>query len=78
MHVIVLLCMKNFLYKNNDIIIVLLILVLAGCIIYNRITLIMDYPENASPDTKAQTTQEAQPDSSQDTEQEADDTESTK
>ena len=36
--------MKDFFYKKNDVIIVLIILILAGFLIYNRIGVIMDYP----------------------------------
>ena len=36
--------MRDFFYKKNDIIIVLIILILAGFLIYNRVGVIMDYP----------------------------------
>lgn len=55
---------KDFFYNRNDIIIVLIILVIAGCLIYNRIGVIMDYPakiaaENAAQQTEQQLDEEA-------------------
>ena len=51
---------KDFFYNKNDIIIVLIILVVAGMIIYTRINAIMDYPETfAEKNAKAQQTTQA-------------------
>lgn len=49
---------KDFFYDKNDIIIVLIILALAGFIIYSRIGIIMDYPEKLADEnaTTVQTT----------------------
>ena len=38
--------MRNFLYKHNDIIIVLMILTAAAYLIYDRVGVIMEYPFN--------------------------------
>ena len=55
--------MKDFFYKNNDIIIVLIILVIAGFLIYNRIGVIMDYPSQlAEQQAKAQAEQQLEED----------------
>lgn len=35
---------KNFIYKQNDLFIALIILVVAAIIIFNRINVIMEYP----------------------------------
>lgn len=48
---------KDFFYNKNDIIIVLLILAIAGFIIYTKINVIMDYPEKLA-ESQAATTQE--------------------
>ncbi|MCQ2545249.1 MAG: hypothetical protein MJ144_02320 [Clostridia bacterium] len=49
---------KDFFYSKNDIIIVLIILVVAGFLIYNRIGAIMDYPAKlAAEQAKTETTQ---------------------
>ncbi|MDO4834300.1 MAG: hypothetical protein Q4A40_04610 [Bacillota bacterium] len=50
--------LKDFFYNKNDIIIVLIILVVAGLLIYNRIGAIMDYPAKMADKIAAtQTTQ---------------------
>ena len=50
--------LKDFFYNKNDIIIVLVILVLAGLLIWNRIGAIVDYPAKlAEQSEKTQTTQ---------------------
>lgn len=36
---------KDFIYRQNDLVIVLLILATAAFVIYDRVTVIMDYPE---------------------------------
>lgn len=54
--------MRNFIYKYNDIIIVLLILVVAAFLIYSRVTIIMDYPEKIAAQNPAQTVQETEAD----------------
>lgn len=60
--------LKNFFYKNNDIIIVLLILIVAAYVIYDRINLIMDYPEQAASQGPATTIEEtAAPDTPEET-----------
>ena len=51
--------MRDFFYKKNDIIIVLIILILAGFLIYNRVGVIMDYPAQLAQQ-QAQAAQEAQ------------------
>ena len=49
---------KDFFYNKNDIIIVLIVLVVAGLLIYNRIGAIMDYPARlAAEQAKSETTQ---------------------
>ncbi|MDO4869424.1 MAG: hypothetical protein Q4A65_03955 [Bacillota bacterium] len=45
---------KDFFYNKSDVIIVLIILIAAGLLIYNRIGIIMDYPQQAADTTKAQ------------------------
>ena len=54
--------MRNFLYKNNDIIIVFLILVVAAFLIYSRVTIIMEYPEKIAAQNLTQTVQETEAD----------------
>ena len=50
--------LKDFFYNKNDIIIVLIILVVAGLLIYNRIGAIMGYPAQLAEEiAKTQTTQ---------------------
>ena len=49
--------MRDFFYKKNDIIIVLIILILAGFLIYNRVSVIMDYPAQLA-EQQAQAAQE--------------------
>ena len=50
--------LKDFFYNKNDIIIVLVILVLAGLLIWNRIGAIVDYPaELAEQSAEAKATQ---------------------
>ncbi len=49
---------RDFLYKQNDIIIVLIILAAAALLIYNRVTLIMDYPHSTAAQNRSETTQE--------------------
>ena len=51
--------MRDFFYKKNDIIIVLIILVLAGFLIYNRINVILDYPAQLA-EQQAQAAQQAE------------------
>ena len=51
--------MKDFFYKRNDIIVVLIILIAAGFLICNRIDVIMDYPAKlAEQQAKAQAEQQ--------------------
>ena len=50
--------LKNFLYKNNDIIIVLLILIVAAFLIYTRVGIIMEYPAQIAAQNLNQTVQE--------------------
>ena len=45
--------MRDFFYKKNDIIIVLIILILAGFLIYNRINVILDYPAKLAEQQQA-------------------------
>ena len=45
--------MKDFLYKQNDIIIALIILIIAGFLIYDRIGIIMDYPAQLAQQQEA-------------------------
>lgn len=52
---------RDFIYKQNDILIVLIILAAAALLIYNRLTLIMDYPADAAPQDRPETTQAADP-----------------
>lgn len=54
--------MRNFLYKNNDIIIVFLILIVAAFLIYSRVTIIMEYPEKMAAQNPTQTVQETEVD----------------
>lgn len=54
--------MRNFLYKNNDIIIVFLILIVAAFLIYSRVTIIMEYPEKMAAQNPTQTVQETEAD----------------
>jgi len=49
---------KDFLYDKNDLIIVLLIVLIAGFIIFNRINAIMDYPEQYASEMAAKETKE--------------------
>ena len=49
--------MRDFFYRKNDIIIVLIILIVAGFLIYNRISVIMDYPAKLA-EQQAQAAQE--------------------
>jgi cytoskeletal protein RodZ len=49
---------KDFFYNKNDIIIVLIIIALAGFIIYTRIQVIMDYPETYAESIADQTQEE--------------------
>lgn len=49
--------LKNFFYKNNDIIIVFLILIVAAFLIYTRVGLIMDYPQKAAAQNLTETVQ---------------------
>ena len=52
--------MRDFFYKKNDIIIVLIILVLAGFLIYNRINVILDYPAKLAEQQQAKVQAEQQ------------------
>ena len=54
--------MRDFLYKNNDIIIVFLILIVAAFLIYSRVTIIMEYPEKMAAQNPTQTVQETEAD----------------
>lgn len=55
--------MRDFFYRKNDIIIVLIILIIAGFLIYNRIGVIMDYPAQlADQQAKAQAEQQLEED----------------
>ena len=52
---------KDFFYNKNDIIIVLVILAVAGLLIYNRIGAIMDYPAKlAEQNAKTETTEQVE------------------
>lgn len=51
---------KDFFYNKNDIIIVILILVAAAFLIYNRIGIIMDYPEKLADSQATKQTVEQQ------------------
>ena len=51
--------MRDFFYRKNDIIIVLIILIVAGFLIYNRIGVIMDYPAQLA-EQQAQAAQQAE------------------
>lgn len=42
---------KDFIYRQNDLVIVLLILATAAFVIYDRVTVIMDYPEQFATET---------------------------
>lgn len=44
---------KDFFYKRNDVMIVLIILIAAGLLIYNRIGVIMEYPEKLAEQNAA-------------------------
>lgn len=60
---------KDFFYNRNDIIIVLIILVIAGMLIYNRIGVIMDYPARiADAAAESETTQQVETDATDTTE----------
>ncbi len=52
--------LRNFFYKNNDIIIVFLILIVAAFLIYNRVCIIMEYPEKAAAQNLTETVQETE------------------
>ena len=52
--------MRDFFYKKNDIIIVLIILILAGFLIYNRINVILDYPAKFAEQQQAKVQAEQQ------------------
>ena len=54
--------MRDFLYKNNDIIIVFLILIVAAFLIYSRVMIIMEYPEKMAAQNPTQTVQETEAD----------------
>ena len=62
--------MRDFFYKKNDIIIVLIILILAGFLIYNRINVILDYPAQLAQQQAqaAQEIEETETDTDTDTE----------
>ena len=49
--------MKDFFFFFFYVIIVLIILIAAGLLIYHRIGIIMDYPQQAADQIKAQTEQ---------------------
>ena len=51
---------KNFVYRYNDIIIVLLILVAAAFLIYGRVTLIMEYPQKIAAQNLTESVQETE------------------
>ncbi|MBE6046454.1 MAG: hypothetical protein E7221_07105 [Clostridiales bacterium] len=59
--------MRDFFYRKNDIIIVLIILIAAGFLIYNRIGVIMDYPAKLA-EQQAKTQAEQQIEESEATE----------
>ena len=44
---------KDFFYKRNDVMIVLIILIAAGLLIYNRIGVIMEYPDKLAAQNAA-------------------------
>ena len=52
--------LKDFFYKNNDIIIVFLILIVAAFLIYTRVGIIMEYPEQAAAQNLTETVQETE------------------
>lgn len=54
---------KDFFYDKNDIIVVLIILAVAGFIIYTRIGSIMEYPEVLAEQAAATETREAEEES---------------
>lgn len=61
---------KDFIYNKNDIIIVLIILAVAGLLIYSRVGVIMDYPEKiAAENAAAEATQEIETTEPQPTEE---------
>ena len=49
-------------YKNNDIIIVFLILIVAAFLICSRVNIIMEYPEKIAAQNLTQTVQETEAD----------------
>ncbi len=53
---------KDFFYNKNDIIIVLIVLVAAAFLIFNRVNALMDYPaklaEEIAAESEVNTTQE--------------------
>ena len=53
--------LKDFFYDKNDIIIVLLIVIVAGFIIYNRIDNVMSYPEQYAKEVAAKEEKETVP-----------------
>ena len=52
---------KDFIYRQNDIVIVLIILALAALLIYNRVTVIMDYPQQQAAQMEVTSGQDADP-----------------
>ena len=51
--------LKDFFYNRSDAIIVLIILIAAGLLIYNRVGIIMDYPQQIADGNKAQVEEQA-------------------
>ncbi len=51
---------KDFFYNKSDVIIVLIILIAAGLLIYDRVGVIMDYPQKFAEDNKVQVEEQAE------------------
>lgn len=66
--------LKDFLYDKNDIVIALVILALAGLLIFWRLEVIMAYPQTLATETNTTTTTEEEADIEDDTEKDAENT----
>ena len=51
---------KDFFYNKSDVIIVLIILIAAGWLTYDRVGIIMDYPQQIAEDNKGQVEEQAE------------------
>ena len=51
---------KDFFYNKSDVLIVLIILIAAGWLIYDRVGIIMDYPQQIAEDNKVQVEEQAE------------------